>query len=206
MHTWSEKVLLGAISACCVCDTWCLRSVKYLEFHALLWGGRVARLKGSGNVWTFKIPEFFLFFYHLLGKVPFPTVWELCLIINTCALIRCSKKKETSNVSAGNETLFLLSWTRLSSCDLAVLEVSSKPDSFHFALSRLGSVTSRVLGLKEMPLSFKLFNRFLCGQKNPECPLEACRTQDVFVSVKGALTVTQAWRLSADNWQQLVTN
>lgn len=94
MHTWSEKVLLGAISACCVCDTWWLRSVKYLEFHALLCGGRVARLKGSGNVWTFKIPEFFLFFYHLLGKVPFPTVWELCLIINTCALSRCSKKKK----------------------------------------------------------------------------------------------------------------
>lgn len=173
MHTWSEKVLLGAISACCVCGTWWLCSVKYLEFHALLWGGRVARLKGSGEMFGHsKFPSFF--FYHLLGKVPFPTVWELCLIINACALIRCSKKKETSKVSAGNETLFLLSWTRLSSCDLAILEVPSKPNSFHFALSRLGSVTSHVLGLKEMPLSFKLFNRFLLGQKNPECPSESC--------------------------------
>lgn len=124
--------------------------------------------------------------YHLLGKVPFPTVWELCLIINTCVLIRSSKKEETSKVSAGNETLFLLSWTRLSSCDLAILEVPSKPNSFHFALSRLGSFAFHVLGLKEMPLSFKLFNRFLLGQKTPECPLESCRTQDVLSVCEGS--------------------
>lgn len=185
MHTWSEKVLLGAISACCVCDTWWLCSVKYLEFHALLWGGRVARLKGSGEMFGHsKFPSFFFL----------SPPWESTvshslrtLMINTCALIRCSKKKETSKVSAGNETLFLLSWTRLSSCDLAILEVPSKPNSFHFALSRLGSVTSHVLGLKEMPLSFKLFNRFLLGQKNPECPLESCRSQDVLSVCEGSI-------------------
>lgn len=121
MHTWSEKVLLGAISACCVCGTWWLCSVKYGTWNFMSCFEVVEWLDWRGRVKCLDIQNsrvFFSFFYHLLGKVPFPTVWELCLIINACALIRCSKKRNLKsqcwkwNFVSPKLNSFVLMWPR----------------------------------------------------------------------------------------------
>lgn len=58
-----------------------------------------------------------------------------------------------------------------------------------------------------MPLSFKLLNRFLLGQKNPECPSESCRTQDALSVCEGSIDgqpIKGSLRLG--DYQQIIGN
>lgn len=60
-----------------------------------------------------------------------------------------------------------------------------------------------------MPLSFKLFNRFLLGQKNPEYPLESCRTQDVLSVCEGSIDgqpIKDPGHTGLDASQQIIGN